>query len=67
MLLLLKDKIINTLICSVICDAVQDITVDEQVNICVSWCFDKLEPQESLMGFYKTGVTCGITRLWFSP
>lgn len=54
-----KIKLTNPLIYSVICDGTQDISGDEQESVCVRWCDDNLEPQESFMGFYKTGVTCG--------
>ena len=49
----------NPLLYSVICDCVQDISRDEQGSICVPWCDDNLEYEESFMGFYKTGITCG--------
>ena len=38
---------------------VQDISEEEQVTVCVRWCYDKVELQERFMGYYKTGVTCG--------
>lgn len=54
-----KIKLTNPLIYSVICDGTQDISGDEQVSVCIRWCDDDLEPQESFMGFYKTGATSG--------